>query len=146
MTGGNFTCKWLAAAAAAAASNGLCNCTMHEWHQSLHSFSFSYLVLFIGLCNVYILCPVYNQDIVSFVYLCNDRQLIIMNSLSINCFCWCRFLAISCWWLLANGFMIIHIHITHQQPPPPLCIWLALKYMTGGVDSVTCKWLTPTSH
>jgi len=22
----------------------------------------------------------------------------------------------------------------------------ALKYMTGGVDSVTCKWLTPTSH
>jgi len=29
MTGGDFTCKWLAAVA----SNGLCNCPMHEWHQ-----------------------------------------------------------------------------------------------------------------
>jgi len=47
MTGGDFTCKWLAAEA----SNGLCNCPMHEWHQSLHSFS--YLVLFI--CNVCII-------------------------------------------------------------------------------------------
>jgi len=37
-------------------TNGsLCNCPMHEWHQSLHGFS--YLVLFI--CNLYmLLCSV----------------------------------------------------------------------------------------
>ena len=76
MTGVDFTCndwrrggvQWL-----------LCNCIMHEWHQSLHRFS--YLVLFISSYVMCILlCSIFNEDNVSFMYLCNDRELMIMNS------------------------------------------------------------------
>jgi len=49
---------------------------------------------------------------------------------------------------MADGFIIIHIHITRQQNAAAAVYMTddASKYMTGGVDSVTCKRLTPTSH
>jgi len=49
------------------------------------------------------------------------------------------------WWLLADGFMIIHVHSTLQQtPPPPLCIWLtALQniWLAASTQSHANDWL-----
>jgi len=61
-----------------------------------------------------------------------------------------------CWWQLLRPtvqFWTVdlvnpHTHYTSTNAAATTVYMTdgASKYMTGGIDSVTCKWLTPTSH